>query len=184
MSGLFYMDNQVKKDTSGNYSAGDTWAYWLVYPWHRSGSLNNDENRPTDKGTRSAVLLKKKISNLKFFNNNVNLGVSPIYYDISKPQLFSSNELKLTKIHPSYLDRDVSYLGNIDTVITGQSYSICQSSSFDGNIVPTSGENVIANSSEPVRIKYKSSPHLVFSLGSSRTEIELLPRHNSIIASE
>jgi hypothetical protein len=44
--------------------------YWMVYPWHRSGSLNNDASRPTDKGTRTSVLSKKTIANLKFFGEN------------------------------------------------------------------------------------------------------------------
>ena len=38
----------------------------MVYPWNKSGSLNNDIVRPNGGGTRSAVLKRKKISNLKF----------------------------------------------------------------------------------------------------------------------
>ena len=30
----------------------------MVYPWNRSGSLNNDVARPSGKGSRSAVLKK------------------------------------------------------------------------------------------------------------------------------
>lgn len=180
VSGLFYWDDQVKKDNSGNYSSGDALKYWMVYPWHRSGSLNNDENRPANKGTRTAVLSKKKLSNLKFFNENVTLGSTPIEYNISTPQLFSSNEISLIKLHPAYLGKDTTYLGNVDTMITNESYSLYQGSSVDDAIVETAGESVITNSSEPVRIKYKSSPHLVFSLGSDKTSIELLPRHISL----
>ena len=183
VAGLFYHDNQVKKNGSGEYSSGDINCYWLVYPWHRSGSLNNDERRGDDKaGSRTAVLQKKKMSNLKFFDENSGLlGSSPIYYDISTPQLFSATELSLIKLHPSYLNKDASYLGNVDMMITGETkYSIYQGQSFADTIVETAGENVIQSSSEPVRIKYKSSPHLVFSLGSNKSDIELLPRHISL----
>lgn len=183
VAGLFYHDNQVKKDGSGEYSSGDTDCYWLVYPWHRSGSLNNDERRGDDKsGSRTAVLQKKKMSNLKFFDENSDLlGSSPIYYNISTPQLFSATELSLIKLHPAYLNKDASYLGNVDMMITGETkYSIYQGQSFADAIVEAAGENVIRGSSEPVRIKYKSSPHLVFSLGSNKSDIELLPRHISL----
>lgn len=180
ISGLFYRDSRVKKDAEGNYSSDDTSNYWMVYPWHRSGSLNNDENRPTDKGARSAVLSKKKLSNLKFFNENISLGVSPILYNISTPQLFSSNEVTLTKLRPAYIGKDATYLGNVDTLITNKKFNIYQGSEFNDTLVETSGSDVIKNSSEPVRIKYKSSPHLVFSLGDDKTSIELLPRHISL----
>jgi len=47
-----YRDVGVTKDTFE--PMGD--AYWAIYPWHRSGSLNNDSRRPpvtkdTDTGT-------------------------------------------------------------------------------------------------------------------------------------
>jgi len=38
----------------------------MIYPWQCSGSLNNDVNRPANSGTRSAVLKRKVISNLKY----------------------------------------------------------------------------------------------------------------------
>lgn len=180
VSGLFYYDDQVKKNSDGNYSSGDPLKYWLVYPWHRSGSLNNDEVRGAEKGARTAVLLKKKLSNLKFFDENLSLGSAPIYYDVSTPQLFSSNEVSLIKLHPVYLGKDVTYLGNVDTMIINEGYNIFQGNSFDDTIVDTGGNDVITKSSEPVRIKYKSSPHLVFSLGNDKTSIEILPRHKSL----
>lgn len=177
VSGLFYQDDQVKNN-NGEYESGDALKYWMVYPWHRSGSLNNDENRHS--GTRTAVLSKKKLSNLKFFDKNVSLGSTSIQYDISTPQLFSSNEITLVKLHPAYIGKDTTYLGNVDTMITNGKFSIYQGSSFDDALVATSGEHVITSSSEPVRIKYKSSPHLVFSLGNDKASIELLPRHISL----
>ena len=170
----FYRDYQVKDDFSTNADA-----YWMVYPWHRSGSINNDSRRPSDKGTQSAVLSKKKISNLKFFDTNKSAG-EILNYKISTPQLFSSNEVSLVKLAPAYLNKEIPYLGNVDTLVTvGESYPLYFGTSFGGNFSTMSG-NLIQNSSDPVRIKYKSTPHLVFSLGDKYNEIQLLPRHATI----
>lgn len=182
-----YRDRWVKK---GTFEAGNS-AYWPVYPWHRSGSLNNDSKRPTDKGTRSAVLLKKKISNLKFFDKNLALTelgkestIGAIQYNITTPQLFSSNEVSLLKISPAYLKKEIPYWGNVDALITsGKSYKLFNTASFEGEFNEVSTEG-IQETSEPVRIKYKSSPHLVFSLFKKdsngrivSTEIPVLPKH-------
>lgn len=173
ISGLFYRDYQVKKDFTTHADA-----YWMVYPWHRSGSINNDSRRPTDKGTQSAVLSKKKISNLKFFDSNKSIG-EILRYDISTPQLFSSNEVSLLKLAPAYLKKEVPYLGNVDTLVTsGDSYPIYFGESFSGNLSTMEGD-LITESSDPVRLKYKSTPHLVFSLGNKYDEIPLLPRHDT-----
>ena len=184
-----YEDSWVKKDT---FEAGNS-AYWPIYPWHRSGSLNNDSKRPTDKGTRSAILLKKKISNLKFFDKNLTLtkvgeesSVGSIQYNITTPQLFSSNEASLLKISPTYLKKEIPYWGNIDALITsGKSYKLFNTASLGGEFNEVNAEG-IQETSESVRIKYKSSPHLVFSLFKKdsngrivSTEIPVLPKHTA-----
>lgn len=182
VSGLFYESGQLDEDY--NASAGK---YFMVYPWHRSGSLNNDSNRPDNKGTRSAVLSKKIISNLKFFPKNVSLDTI-FNYDISTPVLFSSNEVSLVKLVPSYLNKDIPYLGNVDSMLTNSGkYPFYIGTSFhDPNVSTVSGNSIkdkplIASSSDAVRVKYKSSPHLVFSLsGDNTNQIKLLPRHSSI----
>lgn len=69
ISGLFYDDfsvddNDVLEPFSGQHSPYK----WMVYLWNRSGALNNDINRPADKGKQSSTLKKKVISNLRFAN--------------------------------------------------------------------------------------------------------------------
>lgn len=69
-AGLFYWDYLVDED-GDTYEAYDKAKHevsFMVYPWHKTGSLNNDVNRPTGGGTKSAVLQNKIISNLKFSN--------------------------------------------------------------------------------------------------------------------
>lgn len=182
VSGLFYQSGQLDEDY--NISVGK---HFMVYPWHRSGSLNNDTNRSAEDKVRSAVLQKKVISNLKFFPRNVQLD-ELFNYKISTPVLFSSNEISVEKVTPSYLNKEVPYMGNIDSLLTTtEPYPFYVGTNFhDPNISIISGNSVggsplIDSSTEPVRMKYKSSPHLVFSLsGDSANQIKLLPRHASI----
>lgn len=98
--------------------------------------------------------------------------------------MFASNEVSMLRIAPSYLKKEVPYLGNVDTMITaGDPYKLYFGASFTGPFSAMSGD-LISESSNPVRMKYKSSPHLVFSLGDSDNEIPLLPRHVSIDVTE
>lgn len=204
--GAFYNDVAIKKDSYDNFGAGYLYS---VYPWHRSGSLNNDARRPTNKGTQSALLSKKKLSNLKFFDKNMSLGedtngngISPLSYEISKPQLFNSEELSVLKLSPYHLKKEVTYLGNVDTLVTvskrvnddevsNNDYKILIASDFKGEftVISTKNSEIISTSRDPVRIKYKSSPHLVFSLNrefnynisdDTKVPITLLPRSASI----
>lgn len=203
VSGLFYKTGLVNKDT---YDINDP-VYFMVYPWHKSGSIGNDVNR-SDGSAKSAILSKKVISNLKFFNKckpfsegkrvlyNGTIGtideewlpLRAFKYKITTPQLFNSTELSLLKIDPSYLNSSIYYLGNIDTLAT-------PSSKYDMYINGASFENTdqtrtisessykddcITKTSDPVRIKYKSTPHLVFSLEGTNNEVRLLPISGSI----
>lgn len=183
--GLVTTGSYIDKIVLNDFST-DKRTEWTIYPWHRSGSLNNDASRPEEKGTRSSVLSKKKISNLKYFHKNDSLEFeSPLLYDISTPQLHTSNEVSLLKLHPSHLGMDITYMGNIDTLITaGQEYPIYAWGSkgpFDLSALGSTLEvPPIESSKEAVRMKYKSTPHAVFSLGSDYNKIPILPRHTSV----
>lgn len=86
----------------------------------------------------------------------------------------------MLKVTPYYLNKTVPYLGNIDTLSTSKAYPIYHSISATYKFNPlTQKDGLVYESSDPVRIKYKSSPHLVFSLGggtvNNRNKIVLLP---------
>ena len=160
-------------------------AKWAVYPWHRSGSLNNDTSRSEESGTRTSVLGKKKISNLRYFHkNNSSEITSSLSYDISTPQIHTGEDLSVLKLYPSHLGKDVTYMGNIDTLITaGQEYPIYAwgtDGPYEISRLGSNDESPIMESKDPVRMKYKSSPHAVFSLGSEYNKIPILPRHTSV----
>lgn len=181
VSGLFYESGILDNE----FNIGVT-KHFMVYPWNRSGSLNNDSNRPDDKGTKSAVLLKKVISNLKYFQQNIPIN-EVFEYNITTPTMFSGTELSIVKLSPTYLKKDVPYMGNVDTMTTTpEKYPFYVGDTFHDTPTALSGVSsknkpLINNTTDPVRIKYKSSPHLVFSLSSDTpNQIKLLPRHASI----
>lgn len=164
-------DYEIFKDKTYNY---------VVCAFHRSGSLNNDATRPEDKGTRSAVLKTKAISNLKFFSK-----LTPIdsftdkerstTMNICSPQIFNSEEETILKLKTGIpiggtsIEPEAIYEGNIDTVaISKVDYTVNWPLPVDA----------IATSREPVRIKYKSSPHIVFRFTNDNNNTQtILPRH-------
>lgn len=203
VSGLFYEDSALRTDyTDDNNSGNESYlSYYMVYPWHRIGSLNNDISRPASKGTRTSVLKTKRISNLKFFTrteHNINMS-----YEITTPQVFMSDQMSLTKLHLDYINEDVNYLGNVDTMSFGYSgkdknlagqevhgYPIYSGKIFIDEPKEIEHDRYFTHSTEPTQIKYKSSPHLVFALnsyGDYTTQLNtfaLLPRHKSLIKSD
>lgn len=189
-SDIFYRDAIAKTsgegaDTKVSFYTG-RWN-WMTYLWHRSGSLNNDIVRP-DGSTRSAVLKKKVVSNLKVSNfthwisNLAQEDWNTVNFRLSGLQVFNSNEVSLLKIPDIGVDDlyDI-YYGNVDylsiknlTDTSGSSktdYDVRASLySTDGHtklVEPTKlgdFQDAIDKSSEGVRIKYKSTPHAVMAL--------------------
>lgn len=201
VSGLFYEAEVTKEGEADNY---DTKALWMIYPWQRSGSLNDDFTRST--GTRKAVLSKKIISNLKVYRTSLfdkeEEGDHQIV-DIKDIQLFNNDQVSLLKLN-STDDKSLSYIGNVDTALgVNTSYAITRTYkiSDDSTIIKSPfndsttwtikkytthldidwdsdcvinfpeikyGENephsIDRFSSESVRMKYKSTPHLVTTL--------------------
>ena len=113
VAGPFYEDDLVD-DTGGNlerFVDQKSPVRWMVYPWQRNGSLNNDIERPTGKGVRSAVLKKKVISNLRYALTTYN-DVEGLHDFSTSPQLHTGEETNLLKIG------DIIYQGNIDTMVS------------------------------------------------------------------
>lgn len=191
VSGAFWFDEVTayKKDTGNpnHYTTG-----FVVYPWHRNGSLNNTKYA-TD-GYKSAMLDKKKISNLRFsfnsyyFNSdkiwNAYSSGSDILRGVSGISIFDSNEVTLVRLpapENSGLP-DINYYGNIDKVITvsrigdkRDGYPIIttgvQNADTNAHLLFSGNYMRIDNrftdqitSTDPVRMKYKSSPHAVMAL--------------------
>lgn len=201
MSGAFWLD-----ELSGALTDNPTLAPtgFVVYPFHRNGSLNNTKNA-TD-GHRSAMLDKKKLSNLRFSLNSYYFNPSDIWYaytagsttktGISGVSMFDSNEVSLIRVpapENSGLN-DINYYGNVDKIIT---YPLVGEKK-DGYPIVTTGLRQSANNlhsifsgdyailpesdakqstgTDPVSMKYKSTPHAVLALNyTSDHKIRILP---------
>lgn len=191
ISGAFWFDELTayKKDT-GNTEHLTTG--FVVYPWHRNGSLNNTKFA-TD-GYRSAMLDKKKMSNMRYSYKSVYLDSGNIWnaYEsdsstrtgISGVAVFDSNEVSLVRL-PAQENSgltDINYYGNVDKLLTisrigdkKDGYPIMttgvQSAETNAHTLFSGGYMQIDNrftdqitGTDPVRIKYKSTPHAVLAL--------------------
>lgn len=191
ISGAFWFDELTayKKDTgnTNHYTTG-----FVVYPWHRNGSLNNTKFA-TD-GYRSAMLDKKKMSNIRYSYKSVYLDSGNIWNayvsgngtrtGISGVAVFDSNEVSLVRL-PAQENSgltDINYYGNVDKLLTisrigdkKDGYPIMttgvQSAETNAHTLFSSGYMQVDSrftdqitGTDPVRIKYKSTPHAVLAL--------------------
>ena len=137
VAGMFYKSHFIDDKDNGNtfyaYNAKEQdWELnWLVYPWQRSGSLNNDAVRPEKSGTRTSVLKRKIISNIRFSPDTRWLNSpwssekptdadAPQKNGITPVSIFDSNEISLIKI-PTPKNSGIkalNYYGNVDTLVT------------------------------------------------------------------
>lgn len=191
ISGAFWFDEVTayKKDP-GNTKHLTTG--FVVYPWHRNGSLNNTKYA-TD-GYRSAMLDKKKMSNMRYSYKSVYLDSdniwnayasgSSINTGISGVAIFDSNEVSLVRL-PAQENSgltDINYYGNVDKLLTisrigdkKDGYPIMttgvQSAETNAHTLFSSNYTQVDSrftdqitGTDPVRIKYKSTPHAVLAL--------------------
>lgn len=152
--------------------------YFVIYPWHANRSLNNapvTDNRP-------CMLKTKYMSNLRYSGDITYLD-SPLEYNIGPVTLFNSTEDTLTRIdaNTSCFKKSLAYKGNVDKVITAT-----DTADHDGFQVykmlgtAKSGREYTASPKhfhDPVRMRYKSTPHLAFALSktvSSGTDTQVL----------
>lgn len=191
ISGAFWFDELTayKKDT-GNTKHLTTG--FVVYPWHRNGSLNN--TKYATNGYRSAMLDKKKMSNMRYSYKSVYLDSGNIWNayvsgsstrtGISGVAVFDSNEVSLVRL-PAQENSgltDINYYGNVDKLLTisrvgnkKDGYPIMttgvQSAETNAHTLFSSSYMQIDSrftdqitGTDPVRIKYKSTPHAVLAL--------------------
>lgn len=174
ISGLFYNDISAK---ATGYDPLPR--LHLVYPWHRSGSVNDDSSSlaSNENRTQSAILQKKKLSNIKIAKNNLFFSTP---FNISNLKLsniecFNSDQVSLIKIKDKNYTEELNYYGNIDTLLNGDSnYGLYYSDTWHSEL-----ETSEVSGTESVRMKYKSSPHLVMKIISTDKDYqEILPSLN------
>lgn len=191
ISGAFWFD-ELAAYKKGSDNPNHLTTGFAVYPWHRSGSLNNTKFA-TD-GYRSAMLDKKKISNMRFSYKTQYINLRKVWNayikdnyirtGISGVAIFDSNEVSLVRLPAQENSElsDINYYGNVDKLLTvsrigdkKDGYPIMTSGVqnadtdahelFSGNFVQIDSRFTDQITGiDPVRIKYKSTPHAVLAL--------------------
>lgn len=143
---------------------------FLIYPWHRKGSLNNDV-RTADQA--ASLLQTKKESNL-LFSINTEYIASPISFEnISSQFILTENDQVMNYRLPRQKDTssEINYYSNIDKVLYNENgYSILTQEIIDN-------AQDISNATSPVSMKYKSTTHALLALNAATGsgDIPLLP---------
>lgn len=201
MSGAFWFDeiSGYNKDVDNpeKLTTG-----FVVYPFHRNGSLNN--TKWADNGYRSAMLDKKKLSNMRFSYNTYFFDSANVYnfYEegstyktgISGIAVFDSDEVSLVRL-PAQKNSglgDINYYGNVDKVISvsrigdkkdGYPIIVTGSQSADTNAHTLFSNNYMqidgkytgqTTGIDPVRMRYKSTPHAVIALNYSSNNYQCI----------
>lgn len=130
-----YYDNAVTEETTAGNTEGkirtvgsgsNTYYDWIVYLWHRNGSINNQaalSEAAIKYGSIRYTMLERKCisetqySRTTFFQTPTTVGPSYIDVDINQPVLFDSDQLGVSKVSVGN-KVSVNYYGNIDKVIT------------------------------------------------------------------
>lgn len=112
LSDTIYEDfivEDMQKDPFRSLKIEQSPVNWLVYMWHRDGSLNNDMQRPSGQGTQSAKLSRKVVANLRVAQN-----ASPLNEAVklsANVSFFDSEAKNVVKIGGKL------YNGDIDTIL-------------------------------------------------------------------
>lgn len=143
ISGLFYEDAMVDDSDGGKkIDRYKTPKLWMTYMWHRTGSLNNDCVRPEGVGTRTSVLKKKSITNLKV-SNLTSFDNTPTQLGVTDIKSFNSNEVALVRLKrkDGTTDKSATYYGNVDTLVPAYiQYSYMCTASSAANLKNDSAE--------------------------------------------
>jgi hypothetical protein len=189
-----YVDSMVNSSNKEEVSAKekDKIYGWVVYPWQRQGSLNNQANLSTKQKSsgftsRTAMLKRNITANAQFANSTFRAAenFSEIAMGGYVPEIFSSDQLAGLRISGG--GDSFIYYGNIDKVLTSEDnyyYAkygwerATEKSGSDKTAVEMSndvidnppiywsdkksvGDDPGTKVSDPVSMKYKSSPHIV-----------------------
>ena len=175
---------------------------WVVYPWQRSGSLNNQaaltSKQKANGFTQRTAILKRNImaeahmANSEYLDSATIINASPISMRNSTPKVFNSDQLSGVSISSrisqgtnpeTYINTSHMYYGNIDKIIVPDNgyYHAFQGWTAKTDGTETQTITQLAQStvmfsmydletgldydghkvSDPVSMKYKSTPHIV-----------------------
>lgn len=204
-SALLWRDMDSSWDNLGDYDANKDWLF-ATYLWHRETSYSDNgiEKKNSNGNSRKvwSKPVKKIISNTRECTTSYLRDSLSYINDIEEINKFNYYELPIDDIKVITTNRDVIYKLNSNM---GDSYTETLSYTSDTNkLFPTNNEYTIygqqyyaykedsisdyiiyntiivdgkaVTSKDPVRIKYKETPHAIISFGSKNNSTIKLPR--------
>ena len=204
-SALLWRDMDSSWDNLGDYDANKDWLF-ATYLWHRETSYSDNgiEKKNSDGNSRKvwSKPVKKIISNTRECTTSYLRDSLSYTGDIEEINKFNYYELSIDDIKVITTNRDAIYKLNSNM---GDSYTETLSYTSDTNkLFPTNNEYPIygqqyyaynedsisdyitynsiivdgkaVTSKDPVRIKYKETPHAIISFGSKNNSTVKLPR--------
>ena len=204
-SALLWRDMDSSWDNLGDYDANKDWLF-ATYLWHRETSYSDNgiEKKNSNGNSRKvwSKPVKKIISNTRECTTSYLRDSLSYINDIEEINKFNYYELPIDDIKVITTNRDVIYKLNSNM---GNSYTETLSYTSDTNkLFPTNNEYPIygqqyyaykedsisdyiiyntiivdgkaVTSKDPVRIKYKETPHAIISFGSKNNSTIKLPR--------
>lgn len=171
-------DVSVADDASKDdkVTTSDTATDYLIYPWQRTGSLNND-TRSSDKA--SSVLKTKKEANLlyslctKYVHDSTESDGEPVAFDSIGAQMPLTENAEVMNYRlprQKSTSSEINYYPNIDKVlVNGYGYDIIN---YDNSVAMKNNYKVTS----PISMKYLSTSHAVIALNASDDgQIPILP---------
>lgn len=204
-SALLWRDMDSSWDNLGNYDANKDWVF-TTYLWHRETSYSDNgiEKKNSDGNSRKvwSKPIKKIISNTRECTTSYLRDSLSYIDDIEEINKFNYYELPIDDIKVITTNSDAIYKLNNNM---GNSYTETLSYTSDTNkLFPTNNEYNIygqqyyaynegfisdyiiynsiivdgkaVTSKDPIRIKYKETPHAIISFGSKNNSTVKLPR--------
>lgn len=204
-SALLWRDMDSSWDNLGDYDANKDWLF-ATYLWHRETSYSDNgiEKKNSDGNSRKvwSKPVKKIISNTRECTTSYLRDSLSYIDDIEEINKFNYYELPIDDIKVITTNNDVIYKLNSNM---GNSYTETLSYTSDTNkLFPTNNEYPIygqqyyaynkdsisdyityntiivdgkaVTSKDPVRIKYRETPHAIISFGSKNNSTVKLPR--------
>ena len=195
-SGFFYMDGikigESSSDEDNNYYG------FLIFPWHRTGSLNNDVN------SKTSGLGIKCISNIKFSKDTIWVTnywtpENDKLLDCKKVLDIDQVNLVNLNVNSTSIVDTMSYYGNIDSILESRNYPnawISQANldpdktflsptilEIENSVIDDTIDDKYKDTTDPIRMRYKTMPHAVIAFDTysdgDKLYQEVLPTVNS-----
>ena len=164
VSDFLYNDTSVIEDGDKYKPDISSTEKYELHLWNKSGSIIGANNLVLgDEYTSDAATLKHKVIANRLYSDKVKFLNTPYnFFEISKPVVFDNTNIEAKKIVlPG--NKEIVYFGNYDKLLAFKSneyYSIY-----------TDTKEYDLKCTDPVRIKYSTTPHVVIGFGKQNNSL-------------